>query len=89
MEGAWVGIDFSELDKALADFAKQGKNTREVMRTISVLLVEEVDDMFETAGRGKWPGYAPSTLRKRGDIAHAKMLVDTGRLAASITPAHT
>jgi phage gpG-like protein len=59
------------------------------MRVISVMLVEEVDDMFETSGHGKWKGYAESTLRKRGHIDSAKMLIDTGRLAASITGAYT
>lgn len=87
MEGASVGVDMAGVEEAIKQIVARGKNTRYVMKSISLLLVEEVDDMFETSGHGKWDGYADSTLRRRGHIDNAKMLIDTGRLAASITPA--
>lgn len=89
MDSASVSVDTSELEKALADFARQGSNTRDVMRQIAIALVDEVDDMFETSGHGKWKDFADSTKRARGDTDSAKLLLDTGRLAASITPAYT
>ena len=87
MEGAYVEADLSEFEEAIRELARRGKNTRDVMKSISLLLVEEVDEMFETSGHGKWPGFSENTLRKRGNISSAKLLIDTGRLAASITPA--
>lgn len=86
-EGASVSVDMSGVEYAIKEIVARGKNTRYVMKSISLLLVEEVDEMFETSGHGKWDGYAESTQRRRGHIDNAKMLIDTGRLAASITPA--
>jgi phage gpG-like protein len=84
-----VEVNADQLTKLLSELQLRGRNTHEVMRAISVMLVEEVDDNFETSGHGKWPDYAESTRRSRGDIDVAKMLIDTGRLAASITGDHT
>lgn len=91
MEGssASVDVDMAGVEDALKQITARGKNTRYVMKSISLLLVEEVDEMFETSGHGQWRGYADSTLRRRGKIDNAKMLIDTGRLAASITPANS
>jgi phage gpG-like protein len=84
-----VEVNAEQLTKLMSEIQLRGRNTGEVMRAISVMLVEEVDDNFETSGHGTWPPYAESTRRSRGDIDAAKMLIDTGRLAASITGDHT
>lgn len=89
MEGASVGVDASELERVILEIKRRGKNTRDAMRTVSLLLVEEVDEMFETSGHGQWEGFSENTMRRRGNIDNAKLLIDTGRLAASITPAST
>ena len=89
MEGAAVSVDVSELGRAFGDLERRGKNTRDVMRQISIILVEEVDEMFETSGHGKWKGFSPNTKRKRGEMSAAKLLVDTTHLVTSITGAYT
>ncbi len=89
MEGASVSVDSSELGAAFSDLERRGKNTRGVMRQVALILVEEVDEMFETSGHGKWKDFAESTKRARGDMSSAKLLLDTGAMAASITPAYS
>lgn len=89
MEGASVGVDTSQLTGALQDLERHGKNTRGVMRQIAFIMVEKVDEEFETSGHGKWKDFAESTKRARGNISAAKLLLDTGAMAASITPAYS
>jgi phage gpG-like protein len=84
MDSAVVSFVDDELTAALADFRRRGNNQRDAMRHCALILVEEVDDMFETSGHGQWPPLAASTRKYRGESA--RILMDTGRLAASITP---
>jgi len=57
------------------------------MSIIAEDLVTAVSDEFDSAGNGKWPGLAESTLRKRRlEGRGAQILQDTGRFAASIAP---
>lgn len=89
MEAASVGVDMSELVALMEAFRRRGKNQRDAMRYAALLLVEEVDEMFETSGHGTWDPFSENTRRARGAMSSAKLLLDTGRLAASITPAYT
>lgn len=87
LEGASVSVDFDDLVALLDAYRRRGGNQREAMRFVATMLVEEVDEMFETSGHGQWPPLAASTRKYRGDSA--RLLMDTGRLAASITAAAT
>lgn len=55
-------------------------------RTVANLLLSRTEFNFaaQAGPGGPWPALAKSTLKRRG--ADAKMLQDTGHLAASITP---
>ncbi len=86
VEGAYVTVDMEPLVDAIGELERRGKNTRDVMRNIALMMVEEVDEMFETSGHGKWEPFSKNTRRKRGDMSSAKLLMDTGAMAASITP---
>lgn len=84
-EGAYVNVDISQLGQVFADMQRSANNTRSAMRTVALLMVEEVDDMFETSGHGKWKDFSENTHRKRGSMSSAKLLLDTGAMAASVT----
>ncbi len=84
-EGAYVSVDMSELLGHIADLERNANNTRGIMRQVSLMLVEEVDDNFETSGHGKWKDFSENTRRQRGDMSSAKLLMDTGAMAASVT----
>lgn len=58
------------------------RSPRPLMRAIAGLFEAETDANFDAQGRPKWLGLKPATLRRRG--AGAKILQDTGRLAASV-----
>jgi phage gpG-like protein len=85
-EGAYVNVDASAISAEIGKLARRAKNLRGVMRNAALLLVEEVDDMFETSGHGKWQDFSENTKRARGAMSSAKLLLDTGAMAASITP---
>jgi phage gpG-like protein len=89
VEVASVTVDASALGHVLLVLERQGKNTREVMHQISLVLVEEVDEMFETSGHGKWEPFSKNTRRKRGSMSAAKLLIDTTHLVTSITEAYS
>lgn len=85
----FVEVDASPIVRHLEEIERRGKNMREVMGVIAVLLVEEVDENFETSGHGSWEPFSKNTKRGRGDMNSAKLLLDTGVMAASITPEAT
>ena len=87
MDSAEIGVEDHDLVGLMDDFRRRGGNQRDAMRHCALILVEEVDDMFETSGHGKWQPLAKSTRARRGESA--RILMDTGRLAASITPAYS
>ena len=80
-----VKVDFGELKFWLNALADRGRNLKELNRSLALILIEQVDENFATGGHGSWPPLAESTkVRRRGGGAGAQILVDTGRLAASI-----
>jgi phage gpG-like protein len=80
--GAEVQVDSSELVAAVAELRARGASPAPAMRVVAEMLVGRVNEEYETAGHGLWPGLAPSTLKKRrGNVA--QILVNSGRAAAS------
>lgn len=88
-EATSVKVEMTEIARWLRDLATRGRNLKEINRSLALILVEQVDENFATAGHGSWPPLAEATLAKRRKGgAGAQILVDTGRLAASINPAN-
>lgn len=81
MSGAEV--DFSEVVKELKKFERRARNLSPVMSTAAEVLVAYVNDEWDSAGRGRWPGLAASTIAKRRGMS-TQILKDTGRAAASV-----
>jgi phage gpG-like protein len=79
-----VDFDSSELLGLLGDLRRRTGDLSDTMAIVAEQLVAAVNDEFETAGQGKWPPLAESTLAKRRGST-AQILVDTGRLAGSIS----
>jgi phage gpG-like protein len=77
--------DVTELLTRLGEWEAAGNDLGPTMALIAEDLVTAVQDEFETEGRGKWPGFAESTLATR---AGGKLLQDHGILAGSIEPRH-
>jgi phage gpG-like protein len=85
MEGAFVTADLSSLKFWFRALEDRAVNLKEVNRLLVAAMIERIDDNFETEGHGEWRKLADSTLeRRRGEGKDAKILQDTGRLAASI-----
>lgn len=59
------------------------RSPRPLMRAIAGLFADETEINFASQGRPAWLGLRPATLKRRG--ADAKILQDTGRLAASVS----
>ena len=82
-----VTIDASEIVEQIEYFEERGGNLEPVMAVIAEILVEGVNDQYDTEGGGRWPPHAASTLRKRrGGGRGARLMQDTGVLAASTEP---
>lgn len=76
-------MDVRELIEAFKDLGEAAsKPGSDVMQLAAEDLIDGVQENFATGGHGKWQGLAESTLKRRG--AGAQILVDTGRLRASI-----
>src|SRR5262245_44678687 len=77
-----VDIDGAELARLVARYETRAGDLTDPLRVVAEMLTAAVSDKFDQQGPG-WPPLAPSTLAKRrGSVA--QILVDTGRLAASI-----
>lgn len=82
-----VEVDTRELDRELRKIGKRVTDFSPITPVLAETLVGFVNDEWESAGRGRWPGLAPSTLRKRRGTS-AQILKDTGRAAASVRAEH-
>lgn len=79
-----VKSELEGLDELLERIEKRGVDPSPIMAAIAEDLVAAVSDQYESGGGGAWPPHAPSTLRKRrGGGQGARLLMDTGVLAAS------
>jgi phage gpG-like protein len=86
-------IDFFELERVVGVYAERGQRVPvDLAHAVAEGLVTQVQEVFDTEGFGKWPRFwwereglpKPAGRRWKGN---ARLLQDTGRLAASITPA--
>ena len=80
--------------KAVSDTMAALTNTRKTTSRLAVVLYQSVQKNFTTQGTDtdKWKRLAPSTIagrRKGKGGGSAKILMDTGFMRASITPAST
>lgn len=84
-----VQVDARELQQALQDMGAAAADLSPIMAVIAEDLATAVSDMYDTEGNGAWPPHAASTLEKRrGGGRGARLLQDTGRLAASTEAEH-
>lgn len=81
--GVEIGLDASELLARVGEVKRRGADLSPTMAIVAEQLVAAVSDEFESAGRGRWPELAESTLRGRRG-SEAQILQDTGRFAASV-----
>lgn len=82
-----VEVDTAELDRELKRIEKRTRNYAPITPTLAEILVSYVNEEWESAGRGRWPPLAASTLRKRRG-GSGQILKDTGRAAASVHADH-
>lgn len=80
-----VEVDTSELTKELETFLGRGYNQRDINFQVAEILRTAVEDKFEDEGPG-WPRLELSTLKRRRISSGARILQDSGHLAASIMP---
>jgi len=76
-----IKLEDEQLTRELSDLASRLADTAPLMRTISQTLMDQTEENFAQQGRPAWLGIRPRAGREGG-----KILQDTGRLAASITP---
>lgn len=85
-----VYLEDKGLTERLDELRRRGTSAAPAMAEIAEMFVGRVSEEFDTAGHGRWPKLAASTLRKRRmGGAGAQPLKDTGRAAASIRAEHT
>jgi phage gpG-like protein len=78
-----VDVDTSELDRELKRLGRRAIDYSPVTPVMAEILVGYVNDEWDSAGRGRWPGLAESTKKKRRGTSY-QILKDTGRAAASV-----
>lgn len=76
-------IESDALRRDVADITRQVDDASPLMRIFAGTLMDVTEENFASQGRPKWLGIQPRPGREGG-----KILQDTGRLAASITPDH-
>ena len=79
MTVAGVSVSVEEVVREIEAIDRQVRNAAPAMSTMANMLVAAVDDEIQTKGRGRWPAFAESTL-KRGR-AGGMLLQNTGLLA--------
>ena len=81
-----VNVDDAQVKRVMQRVADAGANAEPLMGRISGVMMDAVEENFAQQGRPKWLGLKPGSVKK--GRAPARILQDTGRLAASITPFH-
>lgn len=77
-----VTLDLSPIEHILADFVRRGGDVQQVFPAAAGILVNAIEDEFETEGHGSWKASLRAILQG------GKTLQDTGVLAGSITAEH-
>lgn len=81
-----IKVDDREIMNSMDRLARFGQDQRVALQRISHRMLQAVEENFAKQGRPKWTPMTSSTKSKRG--SGAKLLQDTGKLAASIRPFH-
>jgi phage virion morphogenesis protein len=80
-----IDIDDAKVRAALAQLLATGADLTPLMAEIAGVMHDAVEENFAQQGRPRWAALKPSTLRRRRLRGKgAKILQDSGRLAASI-----
>lgn len=80
-----VTTDTSELDREVKKYGKRVDDIGELMPVLAEIYVTYVQERWDSAGNGTWPGLAASTLRKRRQQGRgAEILKDTGVAFAGV-----
>ncbi len=83
-----IKIDDVELQKSLKKLASKAENLRPLMKNISGIMMDSVEENFEKEGRpDKWTPLAKSTIKQRTKKGYwpGRILQMRGELASSIT----
>ncbi|MDD3420305.1 MAG: phage virion morphogenesis protein [Candidatus Gastranaerophilales bacterium] len=83
-----IKINDAELQKSLKKLAIKAENLRPLMKNISGIMMDSVEENFEKEGRpDKWTSLAKSTIKQRSKKGYwpGRILQMRGELASSIT----
>ena len=79
-------IDDQHFNQSIRRLIAGVNNPGRLMTILAADMQDEVEENFAAEGRPAWAGLSPTTLsRRKGGAQGAKILQDTGQLAASIT----
>ena len=78
-----VKVDTSDLANAIKSYETKARSIPLSLLAIPVLT--RVDDLIQSEGEGRWPGFRPSTLRRHPNRVGGKLLQSSGALAAMQT----
>ena len=81
-----VTLDDRKLQQDLRRAINNCVNMRPAWKAVGELVVSSILMNFRDEGRpAKWQKFSPNTKRKRGEMADAKLLVDSGIMRKSLT----
>lgn len=89
MAGIEIRVEVADIDAALAEIERRLEDTTPIMRKVSGVMLDAVEQNFEEEGRPRWVGLARSTIRDRQRKGYwpGRILQRTGRLASSVVRA--
>ena len=76
-------VGMADVLDRLTDLAKAGQDISPTYPELGRLWAGRMDDVFSSAGDGRWSGFAPSTIAE-----HESPLVDEGVMRDGLTRAH-
>jgi len=85
-----IKLDDKAVRDALGRLERATGNLGPAMRAIAAELLSQTEANFASEGRPKWPSLSAATLKQadKSGRSPAKILQDSGQLAASITTGH-
>ena len=84
-------IDDRDLQRAFKRKLKECDDLTPLMRRLTAVMADSVEENFEQEGRPRWAALRPSTIKSRARKGNwpGRILQQRGRLAASIVTDHT
>lgn len=76
--GVNVTIDFSTLEELVKGYEDRGGKLKDKMPTVKNILVDAIEEEFETEGRGRWK------KSQRAEDEGGKTLQDSGNMVTSV-----